>query len=282
MRHALFVALASIVGCNDPSGVPDAPDAAEAMDTPAPSDAGSDAPSLDALDAPVLDAPEPTDAAGDVPSIDDAPVLIDAPVDAPVDAPADVPLDAPADAGRCAVDGLACDDGDPCTSADTCMGGRCAGTPVVDFAEPNDSELTAASLGAVSDTETFPAGSSSGSLHSVADEDWYAYDVRDDRGLLAPRVDLTDIPAGHDDDLCAYYRCDNGATASITCLAGTPATGTDPGCCSRAAGTTAESVHFEAQCGGGLASDDGRVFVHVTSADRTATCAPYTLRWGDD
>lgn len=178
-----------------------------------------------------------------------------------------------------------CDDGDRCTTNDRCQSdGTCAGTPIIDSREPNDTRATARNLGSISDRDSFPAGSFTANLYPTGDEDWYRYYDSDDvGGSIYPRVDLVNIPAGSDYDLCIYYECDKSPT-SVSCPTGTSSTYDGlPGCCSRAAGNASESVRLSPSCGGTFNFDDsGTVYVRVWRWSGPWTCDNYTLRWGDD
>lgn len=178
--------------------------------------------------------------------------------------------------------GGTCDDGNPCTSGDICgPDGTCAGTPIVDSREPNDTRATARNLGSISDRDSWPYASFTANLYPDGDEDWYRYYVSDDVfGLIYPRVDLTNIPAGSDYDICAYFQCPSGST-SASCESGTSSTVDGlPGCCSRAAGSSNESVRLNPDCSG--SDDSGTVYVRVWRHSGAPVCANYTLRWGDD
>ena len=175
-----------------------------------------------------------------------------------------------------------CDDGDACTSGDTCgADGTCAGTPMTDSREPNDSRAAARNLGSISDGDSYPYATFTANLYPAGDEDWYRYFVSDDLfALIYPRVGLSNVPAGSDYDLCAYFQCPSGSTTA-SCETGTSSTFEGlPGCCSRAAGSASESVRLNPDCSG--SDDSGTVFVRVWRHSGTPTCASYTLAWGDD
>jgi len=178
--------------------------------------------------------------------------------------------------------GGSCDDGDACTTGDTCRpDGTCAGTPMTDSREPNDTRAAARNLGSISDRDSYPYATFTANLYPDGDEDWYRYYISDDVfGLIYPRVGLSNIPAGSDYDLCAYFQCPSGST-SASCETGTYSTFEGlPGCCSRAAGAASESVRLNPDCSG--SDDSGTVYVRVWRYSGTPTCASYTLAWGDD
>lgn len=175
-----------------------------------------------------------------------------------------------------------CDDGNACTTDDRCgADGTCSGTPTRDSSEPNDTRASARNLGSVSDTASYPFRTFTASLHPEGDEDWYRYFDSDDvGGAIYPRVDLRNIPAGSNYDLCAYYQCSSSFN-SLSCASGTASTFEGlRGCCSNASGTTAERVRLDPDCSG--TDDSGTVFVRVFRVSGPPTCADYTLDWGDD
>lgn len=183
---------------------------------------------------------------------------------------------------RCDTSGTggSCDDGDACTTGDACSGGTCAGTPRIDGSEPNDARASARSLGTVSDSDDYPHASTTASLYPDGDEDWFRFHDSDDWGAIYPRIDLSNVPAGSDYDLCAYYQCDS-SSPSVGCESGTSSTFEGlPGCCSAAGGSASESVRLNPDCSG--VDDSGTVYVRVYRYGGSATCADYTLAWGDD
>lgn len=178
--------------------------------------------------------------------------------------------------------GAGCTDGDACTAADTCGGdGSCAGSPMLDGFEANDTRGAAHSLGGVSDGDSFPAGTFTASLFPDGDEDWYVFNDSDDfGGLIFPKVELSGVPAGANFDLCAYVACES-SFVSLTCTQGTEDTlGGLTGCCGRLSGTAAEAVRINHDCSG--TDDSADIFVRVFQVAGPATCADYTVRWGDD
>jgi hypothetical protein len=197
----------------------------------------------------------------------------------------DSPANGDCCSAKCTLVSGACSDGDACTEADQCSSGVCAGTPVQDAFEPNDSPQTASDHGVISDSAQFPFTVLTPTLHSAGDVDWFRYTIDDGfGGTVAPRVDLGGIPAGHDYDLCVYYECLSGDTANLECGATTPAqNGGRNGCCSRKSDALPESVHIGVVCGDGVLNvDSGDVYVVVEHVSGAATCTPYSLSLGDD
>lgn len=178
-------------------------------------------------------------------------------------------------------DGATCNDGDSCTTSDRCSGGACTGTPRSDAYEPNETRGTSHDLGSVSDTASYPRASFTAMLYPAADEDWYRFHDSDDfGGAIYPRVELQNIPAGTDYDLCAYIECDS-TFLSLSCTAGNAHTlGGLEGCCSRAAGSASENVRINHDCSG--SDDSATVHVRVWRYSGGPSCESYTVRWGDD
>lgn len=176
----------------------------------------------------------------------------------------------------------ACDDGDACTTGGQCNAGVCSGVPAVDVYESNDSIATSRFLGTVSDASDYPHATLTPTLHPGGDVDWFNFRNVDDSGVQAPRADLSGIPAGRDYDLCMYFDCDGGGTANVECTNGTAAqSGGRNGCCSRNRGSASESAYFTVDCSG-TTDDSGDVFLVVEKFAGAATCAPYSLSFGDD
>jgi len=185
-----------------------------------------------------------------------------------------------------------CDDGNSCTIEDMCLpDGRCLGT-VDDPSEPNDIRSTADNLtpdwdptagtGGVGNRDMYPTGMFRRSLFPAVDEDWFSFHVRDTTfGYLRPQVELLDIPAGQNYDLCAYYACDT-EDIEVTCSAGSPSTSPDglQGCCSNGDASADERVALSPSCR--TLSESGTVYFRVYRVSGDPVCSPYTIRWGDD
>lgn len=184
-------------------------------------------------------------------------------------------------------DSSGCDDGNQCTSGDTCFNGSCTGTPIVDAYESNDTRATASILGSIDDDDEYPSGTAAASLYEAGDADWYRFHVTDTpTGNQQPRVYLTNIPSGSNYQLCTYFECDDpGDEQDVTCTQGLKSSYEGiPGCCSTSLGSLSESVSFEPRCDNSIIADDtsGQVYIRVYNAITSWTCDEYSLQWGDD
>lgn len=194
-----------------------------------------------------------------------------------------------------------CNDGNECTTADKCTGGACAGTAIRDGLEVNDTSGTAYNLGNYNDGQGFPQRKEVNlTMYGSGDVDWFTYFVDDVvGGDLEPRVRVSNIPAGHNYELCIWFRCTNEdkVPANLDCAGagGTNAAAITVGgkqyngCCKNAAGNATEDIKFEAdpvfdsemECPSG--DDDFRAYVRITNLTSNWTCStPYTLEIGDD
>ncbi len=177
----------------------------------------------------------------------------------------------------------ACDDGDVCTTNDTCTGGTCQGDVRVDAYEDNNSEDTAAALENITDSDAFPFAMFEATLYPDGDEDYYRF--RDSDGRFArifPRVELRSIPTGSNYELCAFLQCADGGSASAGCEIGMTATsGGMNGCCSDAPSNGDEVLRIDPDCSG--TDDSVDVWVRVRRLSGIPACeAPYTILYGDD
>lgn len=188
--------------------------------------------------------------------------------------------------------GASCNDGNECTSGDTCAAGTCAGAPIVDTYESNNTYATAKSLGRELPADFNAMLEFTASLYGVGDEDWYTYRANDNGPTQVqpfPKVELQNIPANGNYQLCVWWDCDNpGDGEQVECQSGSAAASLDghKGCCSLNGGSSAETVKIKAGCdnGGtfGTDSDVGTVIIRVYNATATWTCSDYKLRWGED
>ncbi|HSA21447.1 MAG TPA: hypothetical protein P5076_08365 [Myxococcota bacterium] len=180
-------------------------------------------------------------------------------------------------------DGAPCSDGDPCTSGDLCAGGTCAGEPIIDGFEPNETLASARDLGSVTSATPFPADLFTATLYGQGDLDWYRFRVTEALwSAVRPRAELRNIPAGSNYALCLYAACVNPeGVPSYSCTAGSPSSsGGYSGCCSDASGSANEAVELEPHCGG--ADDTVQVYLRASHTNGGWTCSPYQLRWGDN
>lgn len=176
-----------------------------------------------------------------------------------------------------------CDDGDACTMDDQCGDGGCAGTPILDAFESNDTRASAHRLPEVSDRDPFTeAEVLNATIFPDADVDWFVYlDTDNLIGSIFPRVELRDIPAGSNYDLCVFIDCESEFD-SVDCEFGTEQTRDGlTGCCSASDGNADEIIRIDHNCRG--TNDSADVFVEVVRVSGTASCeAPYSLKYGDD
>jgi len=185
-----------------------------------------------------------------------------------------------------------CNDGQSCTSGDTCNGGVCVGTPIGDGYEDNDNASFASTLQAKNDNSSWnQASSTNATLFGPGDVDWYKFKMNDNTntdGEPDVRVDLSSIPSGSDYELCVYLDCDdpgNGEEAK-NCNGSSWTFNNHPGCCSDNTGSQSESITFQTNCkNGGILPDDdtGDIYIRVRAfAAEDYTCSSYTLTWGDE
>lgn len=146
-----------------------------------------------------------------------------------------------------------------------------------DSRESNESISTPYFLGAFSDTGD---GSSFDAALPPGDEDWFSFDLLDDFGVFAPFAAVT--PVNADYDVCLYIDCDDGSTAEVDCVAGSPASSNGlPGCCSTGTALGRDAVEATLGCGGIGSSEDSRIYLHVRrGATPPAGCGPYLLEFG--
>ena len=186
--------------------------------------------------------------------------------------------------------GMACNDDDPCTSDDTCTGGTCSGSPTPDQFEPNNTFDSFTHLGTTDDSSDWPEDAFDASLYPLTDVDWFRFNEIDGSSTNqpSPKVSLSNIPAGVNYDLCAYYQClDPGDGEDVDCILGNTTTyNGHPGCCSQQPGTASEVIQFRPHCdnAGALFPDDdtGNVLIRISRVSGIQTCALYHIEWGDD
>jgi hypothetical protein len=137
--------------------------------------------------------------------------------------------------------------------------------------EENGTTGTATSLGTLSDGDDATRSVTTGTLHTATDDDWYRLEVENavDFGDPVITVTLTDLPAGEDYDLGAWYDCPDGDTP--TCTSGESDSSTaSGGCISFESGD--DTVSFDTNC-----DPNGVLFVHVRSPFGGGSCEPYRL-----
>ncbi|MEM7604983.1 MAG: hypothetical protein AAF411_06460 [Myxococcota bacterium] len=176
-----------------------------------------------------------------------------------------------------------CDDGDACTLDDVCTDGVCAGTPVSDSNEPNDTPDEAITLPEISDSSDFPQSNERGLIFPVEDVDFYRFSVRDTTfGFVGPRVELTGVPEDADYELCGFITCLEDTTDNVSCPTGSPARFEGmQGCCSDEPGNADEAIDIDPSCDG--FDDSVAVLVRVRSSGDDVACeGEYTVNFGDD
>ncbi len=134
----------------------------------------------------------------------------------------------------------------------------------------------------IENSDSYPSDMFRRSLYPASDEDWFSFHDSDTRlGLLYPQVELLDIPAGQNYDLCAYYECDTD-DIGVSCSRGTPDTSSDGlrGCCSHSEAAGDELVRLSPSCR--TTSESGTVYVRVYRVSGDPVCSDYTVRWGDN
>ncbi|TNF26948.1 MAG: hypothetical protein EP329_20385 [Deltaproteobacteria bacterium] len=188
--------------------------------------------------------------------------------------------------------GGSCDDGDLCTTADTCAGGTCAGVTLVVGQEPNDTPNDFIGLGAgnIEPEAGFPSGTVHGNLNPVGDMDFFGYGMLMNLNAVKrkPKVLLSGLDENAAYELCIWARCGvsdvSAALPTVSCPVGNPVTleGSFVGCCRTIAGTTDFGVSLQASCTESQSSTDiGLVRVRVQfGSDSLVACPSYTMEWG--
>lgn len=164
-----------------------------------------------------------------------------------------------------------------CMAGAACMSGRCACTP--DEHEPNDSNTMPTRRPGLNDADDPPDVLLTANLHSMRDEDWFAFPITDGTDFGNPRITVTlrNIPVGSDYELSAYYVCGD-RTDNSTCARGVPDNEVGRGCAGGVTGSGPEEVEIETDCSRGLNSDDsGTLLVRVRAATWMGTCGPYEV-----
>ncbi len=158
----------------------------------------------------------------------------------------------------------------------TCLEGACSCTP--DANEPNDTASTPHSLGTYNDADDDEMSFTDSSVHSMADGDWFSFNVVDGLDGGDPRITVTldSIPTGSNYDMELFFACGPGGDSSTVddCTAYTDGAGHN-GCASRNSGVTREIATIIAHCSS--TDEDGVALVHVIPAAWVNTCNNYSL-----
>jgi hypothetical protein len=163
-----------------------------------------------------------------------------------------------------------------CGTNSTCLEGACSCTP--DANEPNDTASTPHSLGTYNDADDDEMSFTDSSVHSMADGDWFSFNVVDGLDGGDPRITVTldSIPTGSNYDMELFFACGPGGDSSTVddCTAYTDGAGHN-GCASRNSGVTREIATIIAHCSS--TDEDGVALVHVIPAAWVNTCNNYSL-----
>jgi hypothetical protein len=141
--------------------------------------------------------------------------------------------------------------------------------------EPNDTEPTATSLGAIGDCDD-EGDMISGVLDGPTDADWYKIDGNDASSFCV--VDPSrSLQSSSPVRLCKFIQCKNGESTNFSCPGGTtPATSPQgrPGCCSMGGFTIGDLG-----CGGStLDSDNSTIYLRLDNP-QGAACPSYTVAY---
>ncbi len=165
-----------------------------------------------------------------------------------------------------------------CSGGGTCVEGRCGCLP--DAAEPNNSNTSARAGMRLNDSDD-PSFTISGmNIHAAGNEDWFAYPVTDGSDGGNPRINVTlsNIPAGADYELVAYYACDTSNDDS-SCSAGSPDNFVGRGCNGAASGSASETVEITTECANGVfnSDDSGTLYIRVIPRAWSTSCGAYQI-----
>jgi hypothetical protein len=130
--------------------------------------------------------------------------------------------------------------------------------------EPNDSEATALSLGAINDCDNNEA-TLLGALDGPSDEDWYKYDGSDDFGCVVDPTRALTATGGL--RLCKFAECDG---VSVSCEDGSQSALSpkgNPGCCH------SQGFGIDVGCSG--IDDDATIIIRLDQA--AEACVEYSL-----
>lgn len=162
-----------------------------------------------------------------------------------------------------------------CADGTECIDGGCGCPP--DEGEPNESRLSPHDLPAFTDAPDTSMTFDAFTMSSDSDEDWFTFEVTDECCDGNPDIDVTlrSIPSGGDYDLAVWFVCSSGGDDSA-CARGAVDNSIGRGCMSSSSGSTEERVTISTSCGG-TTSENGTVYVRVTSTTWAGSCAPYGL-----
>ncbi len=176
--------------------------------------------------------------------------------------------------------GTTCDDGNNCTTTDTCSFGTCTGSST---GEAND---VAPGAGLAKKSDCDGTSKTQSILAPGSDVDWFNFNASDDTFCnIYPSVRV-DQMAG-DYDVCVYWACKDGSSDSsiVGCDSGSKVSGGPNGmwgCCSANAGLGAEKIQINTTCSFlGAGDDGGSAWIKVTAHNPKAVnmCGGYTLTW---
>lgn len=138
-----------------------------------------------------------------------------------------------------------------------------AGCCPPDIFEPNDVPGLCQFLGAIGDSDSFPAGQLQPTLGG-GDHDWFCYSVDDEFfGDFSPRIDVFGLPTGESWELHVEWECLSGGGSfsdDVTFSGGTV-------------------FMLPSTCG---VDSSVEIRFRIRRLSGASTCAPYTIVWGDD
>jgi len=176
----------------------------------------------------------------------------------------------------CDYGGCPCMFNEECAGALICPEGTCVepGECGDDPNEPNNGEIQAADLGAITDDDD-QGSMIAGELEAANDIDWFVYEGSDTTfAVVGPYVQVNVNAL----EVCMYAECLNGLeNTDVTCNKGTtqqPSPNGRPGCC----GTDTGGFDINLSCGGALSDDSALIYMSVTGSE-PGVCQEYTLSY---
>jgi len=174
-----------------------------------------------------------------------------------------------------------CDDGRKCAGF-SCQ----TGSNYDDSSELNNSHGAAAQLTNTTDCldSYFSSTKFMSDLGSGTERDFYKYHIIDSSCSNYPMVRISGYPTSEEINIIAYYVCDNGSTANVDCISGSPTNYSGyPGCSLSSTGQTTKTIVLDPCCTTLCAGDDsGTVYIYLSGRNLNAVCNSYELRWGDN